>query len=163
MQFTQKLDYVRDSDTVIKMFGDKDYFVRKFELLNARSFEVLEHELDGDKFRIKMKAELPMSAPVPGFAKKFVGDTVTLVETDSWNLATKTGSIEVDVKGAPVDASGIMTLTDGGKGAVNSIDWTVKCSVPLIGKKLEKLIADDINAKGADDERISNEIVADYG
>lgn len=162
MQFTQKLDYVRDSDTVIKMFGDKDYFVRKFELLNARNFEVLEYSLDGNNFRIKMKAEFPMSAPVPGFAKKFVGDSVTVVETDSWNLATKTGNIEVDVKGAPVDASGIMTLSDGGKGAINSIDWTVKCSVPLVGKKLEGLIADDIKAKGADDERVSNEIVADY-
>lgn len=162
MQFTQTLEYTRDSDTVIKMFGDKDYFVRKYELLNAKSFEVLEHELSGDRFSITMKVALPMSGPIPGFAKKFVGDTVTLVETDSWDLAAKTGRIELDIKGAPVDATGAMRLTDGGPGAINTIDWTVKCSVPLVGKKLEQLIADDISAKGADDERVSNQILADY-
>lgn len=162
MQFTQTLDYGRDSDTVIKMFGDKDYFVRKYELLKARSFEVVNHELNGDRFSITMKVTLPMSAPVPGFAKKFIADSVTLVETDTWDLAAKTGRIELDIKGAPVDASGTMRLTDSGDGAVNTIDWTVKCGVPLVGKKIEKLIADDISAKGADDERVSNEILADY-
>ena len=99
---------------------------------------------------------------MPGFAKKFIADSVTLVETDTWDLAAKTGRIELDIKGAPVDASGTMRLTDSGDGAVNTIDWTVKCGVPLVGKKIEKLIADDLSAKGADDERVSNEILADY-
>lgn len=162
MQFTQSLKYKKPAAAVIKMFGDRTYFERKFQMLEAHSFAVKAHEASGDTFMIRMKLTLPMSAPVPGFAKKVVGETTTLVETDEWDLAQCTGRITVEVQGAPVKASGQMRLEDSGDGSTNTITWDVSCQVPLIGKKIEKLIADDIKAKAAEDERVSNIILDDY-
>ena len=162
MQFQQILEYNKSSDAVIKMFGDPAYFERKFQLLDARAFEVLKQSTDGSDFSITMKITFPLSVPVPGFAKKVIGDTTTLTEEDSWDLAAKTGTLSVDVHGVPVEAVGRMRLVDRGAGCVNEIDWEISCSIPLIGKKVAKLIADDIQAKGAEDARVTNEILTDY-
>ena len=162
MKFQKRLEYNKSSDAVIKMFGDAAYFERKFQLLEALAFEVLDQSTSADTFLIRMKLTFPLSVPVPGFAKKVVGDTTTLVEEDRWNLGAKQGTLSIDVQGAPVKAIGQMRLVDQGGGCVNEINWDVNCSVPLIGKKVEKLIADDIQAKGAADARVTNEILTDY-
>ncbi|PWN56595.1 DUF2505 domain-containing protein [Abyssibacter profundi] len=161
MKFQQSLQYNKPSDEVIQLFGDPSYFERKFQKLNALAFDVLDQSSTGDQFSIKMKLTFPLSVPVPGFAKKVVGDTTTLIEQDSWDLAAKTGTLSVDIQGAPVKAVGQMKLVDQAGGCVNEISWDISCSVPLIGKKIEKLIADDIQAKGADDARVTNELLAD--
>lgn len=162
MKFQQSLQYNKSSDAVIKMFGDPAYFERKFQKLNALAFEMISQSTQGDQFSIKMKLTFPLSVPVPGFAKKVVGDTTTLIEDDTWDLGAKTGTLLVDIQGAPVKAVGQMKLVDQGSGCSNEISWDISCSVPLIGKKIEKLIAEDIQAKGADDARVTNEILADY-
>lgn len=163
MKFQQSLQYNKPSDVVIQMFGDPTYFEGKFQKLNALAFDVMEQSRSGDRFSIKMKLTFPLSVPVPGFAKKVVGDTTTLIEQDSWDLSAKTGTLSVDIQGAPVTAVGQMKLVDQGDGCVNEISWDIRCSVPLIGKKIEKLIAEDIQAKGADDARVTNELLANYG
>lgn len=162
MKMTQRIALNKNSDAVIKMYADRAYFERKYGMLTTKSFSVQSYDADDSSMTIVMKLEVPMSAPVPGFAKKFVGDTTKLTETDSWNLGSKTGTVKLDIVGAPVDAEATMRLEDTADGCVNVIDWTISCGVPLVGKKLEKLIASDIEAKVADDQRVSNEILADY-
>ncbi|MGJ8669639.1 MAG: DUF2505 domain-containing protein [Oceanococcus sp.] len=161
MNFEEKYNYDKDADTVFRMFIDKTYFERKYAATTS-SFEVLEHSLDDAKFQIKVRRVMPSDAPVPGFAKKFLPGEMTVVQEDTWDLATHTGQIKIEIAGAPVSVSADMRLIDGSQGAENHVSWSIDCNIPLVGKKIAKFVADDIQAKSPADLRLSNEILQEY-
>ena len=161
MNFDEIYRYDKDADTVMQMFADRAYFEKKYEQTTL-SYEVLEHQRDDDKFMIRCKLTMPSSAPIPGFAKKFLGETMTVVQQDNWDLKSRTGQLNIEIQGAPVDVSAKMELKQGDSGGENHVHWTISCKIPLVGGKLEKLIAEDIQAKSPADIEISNKILADY-
>ncbi len=161
MTFDEVYRYDKDADTVMRMFADRGYFEKKYEETTI-SYEVLEHSSEGDRFHIRCKLSMPMNAPVPGFAKKFLGETMSVVQQDTWNTAARTGELKVEMQGAPIDISAKMELKQGASGAENHVHWNIHCKIPLVGGKIEKLIADDIRAKSPADLEVSNRILADY-
>lgn len=77
---------------------------------------------------------------IPSFAQKFVGDTINIVQTESWSSSTD-GDITVTIPGKPGEMSGTARLAESGSGTVETVDMTVKVGIPLMGGKLEGLIA----------------------
>jgi hypothetical protein len=77
---------------------------------------------------------------IPGFAQKFVGDTINIVQSESWSSPTQ-GQISIAIPGKPGDMSGTAVLKESGSGTVETVDLTVKVNIPLVGGKLEGLIA----------------------
>ena len=161
MQFEETYKYAKDADTVMRMFSDRDYFEKKYARTTL-SYEVLEHKHEGDDFRIKCRLTMPSSAPVPGFAKKILGETMTVIQEDVWDTAKRTGRLTIEMHGAPISMHANMRLMDGASGAENHVYWEINCRVPLIGNKIASLIAQDIQAKSPADMQVSNELLADY-
>ena len=44
-----------------------------------------------------------------------------------------------------------MRLVDDGEGSAKELSWNISCGVPLVGGKIEKLVAQDIQAKSEAD------------
>ena len=162
MQFNDKHTFDRPASVVLKMFSDRVYFERKYKELGFANVEVLEHVADGRRFRIKVRYAARSDAPIPEFAKRFLGDTNVVTQTDSWDLEKKTGRLEAEIRGVPVKASAEMTLKDDGAGATNALKWNVTCGIPLIGGKLEQVVAGDIQAKSKADQAKSRELLKGY-
>lgn len=162
MQQQAKATFPKDSDTVIRMFTDQDYFLKKYEMLGASDIQLLECETSGDEFTILVQRNVPADVPVPGFAKKFFSDTMTVVQRDTWNTSTKTGRLEIELKGMPVEVSCDMTLADDGEGSTLTLNWNIKSSVPLVGGKVEKLLWDDFQQKMQPDNDAGVELLANY-
>ncbi|MCX6396195.1 MAG: DUF2505 domain-containing protein [Propionibacteriales bacterium] len=78
---------------------------------------------------------------VPSFARKFVGDEINIVQSESWTSPTK-ASLHVTIPGKPGDMLGTVVLNavDGGTTEVVEVD--VKASIPLVGGKIEGVIGD---------------------
>jgi hypothetical protein len=162
MKFDDKHSFGKPAATVIKMFGDRSYFERKYKEVGAWDIEVLEHEKTDKQFRIKVRYTMKSEAGLPDFAKKFIGDSSVITQTDAWDLVKKTGRIEAEIKGAPVKVSAEMSLRDEGQGSANLLKWTVSCGIPLLGGKLEKIISEDIQAKSRNDLAVSRKLLAGY-
>lgn len=162
MQFNDKHSFDKPAASVIKMFSDKAYFERKYKELGFSGIEVLEHSVDAKKFRIKVRYTAPNSAPLPDFAKKFLGDSNVITQTDAWDIAKKTGRLEAEIRGVPVKAFADMTLKDEGAGSANTLKWNLNCGIPFIGGKLEEVVAGDIKAKSRLDQAKSREILKSY-
>lgn len=162
MKFGDKHVFDKPAATVMKMFSDRSYFERKYKELGAWDIEVLEHEKSDKKFRIKCRFTMKASGGLPDFAKKFLGDSSVITQTDAWDIGAMTGRIDAEIKGAPVKVSADMTLKDEGKGASNNLQWNVSCGILLIGGKLENFVADDIKAKAKADISVSRKLLAGY-
>jgi len=83
-----------------------------------------------------------VTVDLPGFARKVMQPTNTVVQTDDWAAPEADGSrtcrYQVEVKGVPSRIDGTMTLRAGGDGCRQDIDAEVKVSIPLLGGRLEK-------------------------
>jgi hypothetical protein len=78
---------------------------------------------------------------IPGFAKKFVGDEINIVQSEDWTAPAK-GNIHVAIPGKPGEMSGTALLTEDPDGTTETVNLTVKVNIPLVGGKIEGLIAD---------------------
>ena len=162
MKFEDKHTFKAPADKLMKMFSDKAYFEQKYKKLGFTNIEVLEHSSNGDNFSITVRYNAKNDAPMPDFAKKFLPTESQVVQTDSWNTKSKTGSLSIEIKGVPVKINADMKVSDAGAGCANNLSWNLKCGIPLVGGKLEKVIAEDIQAKSAADIKASTELLAAY-
>lgn len=76
---------------------------------------------------------------VPGFARKFVGDEIPIVQDETW-AADNTATIRVTIPGKPGDMTGSAQIVQAGDDVVETIDLTIKVGIPLVGGKIEDLI-----------------------
>jgi len=77
---------------------------------------------------------------IPGFAQRLVGSEIRFVQQESWS-SPSASTIHVTIPGKPGDLTGSTRLTQTGDDVVQQIDLAVKVSVPLVGGKLEDLVA----------------------
>tara|TARA_R110001592_G_scaffold1874_42_gene11651 strand:+ start:7096 stop:7587 length:492 start_codon:yes stop_codon:yes gene_type:complete len=142
-----KIMFPATTDTVITMYTDKDYFLNKYKNLGAQNIALLDESFEEGKFSINIKRCLPADVPVPSFAKKFFSGTMTIVQRDTWDASSKTGRLDIEFKGVPVEASCDMKLVDEGDGSALLMGWNINVKVPLIGGKLEKVLMEDMSKK----------------
>ncbi|MCZ4498743.1 MAG: hypothetical protein JWQ74_1296 [Marmoricola sp.] len=78
---------------------------------------------------------------VPSFARKFVGDEINIVQTESWSSPTL-AALHVTIPGKPGDMKGTVVLNAVDGGVTEVVEVEVKASIPLVGGKIEGVIGD---------------------
>lgn len=78
---------------------------------------------------------------IPGFAQRFVGDEINIVQREDWTSAEK-GNLHLSIPGKPGEMSGTALLTEDPGGTSETVNLSVKVDLPLIGSKIEGLVAD---------------------
>lgn len=77
---------------------------------------------------------------VPSFARKFVGDEISIVQEETWTTDTH-ADVLVTIPGKPGDMTGTYDLAQVGDDVVQDVKLTVKVNIPFVGGKVEDLIA----------------------
>lgn len=78
---------------------------------------------------------------IPAFAAKFVGEEIHIVQSETWHSPER-GEIAITIPGKPGDMKGTATLAEADGSTTETVDLSVKVGIPLVGGKLEGLIAD---------------------
>ena len=99
---------------------------------------------------------------IPGFAKKIVGDEINIVQSEDWTSPEK-GNITIAIPGKPGEISGTALVTEDPRGTTETVNLSVKVNVPLVGGKLEALVADMISKALRAEHRVGREWLAERG
>lgn len=151
MKHEMKARYPASSAVVLKMFSDLAFQTDKLDALGyAGKYKVLGHSKDAKSFNVRIERKVPIQ--LPGMGKNVPESTV--VNDETWNLAGKTGTVTVDVKGMPLAVSCVTAMADEGKECVISYQWEVKSKIPLIGGTIEKMVIADMTKK-ANEETVA--------
>ena len=113
----------------------------------------LSHDVDVDAradATVSVTVRRTMSADVPEFAKKFVGQSVDVVQTEHWGPpdgnGQRTAQLVVQIAGKPAKMTGSVATHTVGAGAKTTLRGDLKVSIPFVGKQLEPEIAKAILA-----------------
>ncbi|WP_067429209.1 DUF2505 domain-containing protein [Nocardioides jensenii] len=82
---------------------------------------------------------------VPAFAKAVAGESTHSVQAEQWTDGT-TAAFSVKMPGKPGHISGTRRLISDGQATLDTFDGEAKVSIPLVGGKIEKLIADKLTS-----------------
>ncbi len=162
MQFREQNRYPYPADAVVQVFGNPEYFLTKYRDAGASNIQVLEQHADQGRTRVTISRHVDIDIDVPAFARKFVPDTITVVQTDSWDQASKRGHLDIQFKGMPATVKCDMTLTDQAGVAVLNLSFSVTINVPLVGDKLAKVLGADLKKKFERDSIHAQEIMATF-
>lgn len=123
-------------ESVMGMLRDPEATAAKYESMGHRDVEVLECGEDDGVLRIQTKRVVDVD--LPGFAKKVLKPTNTLVQTDEWRPdgAGWQGTFTVDLHGSPVEMSGTMRLVPGSGTCTHEVTMDVRVKVPIVGGRI---------------------------
>lgn len=105
---------------------------------NIRSEVTVVPEGSGTQITIE---QVRAAEGIPSFAKKFVGEEIHIVQTERWST-DDAADVTLTIPGKPGDMTGTTRLTDSGGTTTETVELTVKVGIPLVGGKIEGLIAD---------------------
>jgi carbon monoxide dehydrogenase subunit G len=148
MRLRHELRYDAPLDDVLAMLTDPAYWDRVAQATDAISSTTTVEQVGADT-RVRTDQEQRVVG-VPSFAKKFVGESTRALKQQTWSGSTST--FEVQTPGKPTHLAGQATLAAAGEGTVLTYDLEIRASVPLVGGKLEKLVA-GYTVDGFDKER----------
>jgi hypothetical protein len=107
---------------------------------------------NGDGISVRIDQVQPTEG-IPGFARKFAGETTRAVQTEEW-VSPAGGTITIETPGKPTSIKGTLALSESGDRTTETLEVEVKVKVPLLGGKLESLMA-DLVTKGMDKEQVA--------
>jgi len=148
MELKHSTSYDATGEEIFAIVTDKTFREQACQRTKALSYDVQVSQSGGDTV-VRVSREM-RAANLPDMARKFIGDTLTIVQTETWHPAAADGSRKADVVGeisnTPVSLKGTGSISGQSAQTVQAIDLDVKVAVPLIGKKMEPLVVDAIRA-----------------
>lgn len=152
--------YNADVEAVFACFGTAEKVKTKLEALGARNVDIRRCELSGASLEIDIHREVP--AEVPSMMKKFMSDWNEVHQTETWtgNAGENyLGKFTVAIHGLPAKIHGVCDLHTYENGAINEVTVTVECGIPLVGKKVEKFIAESIEESMEKEYQVIKDLV----
>ena len=136
-KLSKKLTYDASADAVAAMLDDPAFREAVLERQRVKRGSVA---IDGDVARIE---QVRSADDIPSFAKKFVGDEIVIVQTETWTSAHG-ADVELAIPGKPGEAVGTLALVESGGTTTETVELDVSVKIPLVGGKIEAMIADMI-------------------
>ena len=149
MRFRHELSYDAPPEKVYAMLASAAFRRHVCTAMQVISADVqLDPRPDGQEGFTLVSDQLQNTKDLPAFARTFAGESTHVIQREVWQDAT-TGSLVIESPGKPVSTSGTIRLEPSGVGTTEVVELEIKVKVPLIGGKLEKLMAEKV-AEGMD-------------
>ena len=130
-----------DVRTVTDTFASEDFLRSVSEHVGGALVSVT---VDGDTsaaFVLTAVRTLPTDR-LPEMAKKFVGSSLTVTQTENWAAPAADGSreasVDLSVGGVPLKVSATQRLVAVAEGTRVDVDGSVSSSMPFLGDKIAK-------------------------
>lgn len=143
MRFRHELTYDATPAEVFAMLGDQAFRERVCAAQEVVSADITITRT-GDGFRL-VTTQVQKTAGLPAIARKFAGDTTEAVVEEAWTGPAR-AALKITAPGKPTSATGTITLTSAGTRTTELVEVDITVKVPLIGRRLEALMADNIKS-----------------
>jgi hypothetical protein len=146
-----------------KVFGamvDETYLRDRLAAIGGTNAELVSFSSSDGKASYELKQGVP-AEHLPSMAKSLLGGDLVIKRVESW--AAGAGTVEVTLSGVPGRLDGGFTVTGNGSGSKVTLTGEIKVSIPLMGGKLEKVIAEQVAVLLDRESEFTSEWLANRG
>ena len=138
-----------------------DYLTDRLAAIGGANAALVEHTAAGDAVTYRLRQTVPASK-LPSFARSVFRGDLVVERTESWEPAGAgfTGTTSARVGGVPGEITGTHTLADAASGCTWRTAGSVKVKIPLVGGKVEAVIAEQVTALLAAEARFTADWLA---
>ena len=123
------------------LLSDDNFDDELMKALNIQK-EVLSNEKTSDGPKLKLCLTTPDE--IPSFARKFIGDKLSYVETRTWHKGTLSNNWVIEPKisigSIKIDVRGTITISAADNGCIRRTEGEFSVGIPLVGKKVEDML-----------------------
>ena len=151
MKFTHEMTYAASPAEVQAMLADPAFRERVCRAMHAVRHDV---EIDGAGRGMEVVVDQTQPAKgIPSFAKKVVGNEIRVIQRESWTSETS-AALRVEIPGKPGEVKGGIELSETGDGTLEKVSGEIKVKIPVVGGKLEGLVAELLGAAMDTEEKV---------
>ena len=150
---TMDLDYDASPDEVYKMLTDASFreeACKRMQVLRASA--TVE---DAGTTTVVTIDQVQPARGLPSFATKLVGDEIQIVQQETWSDGRE-AAVHVSIPGKPGDMTGTIRLVEADGTTTETVDVEIKVNIPLVGGKIEGLIADMLRKALVAEQAVGN-------
>jgi hypothetical protein len=125
---------------------DKAFLTARLRDIGGKNAALLGHTRDGDRTVFRMRQGVD-ATKLPGAIQKILNGDLVVQREERWRpedgVYTAASSVQID--GVPGDITARSRIAGKDSGASLVVSAQVKVSIPLIGGKLEKVVAEQVS------------------
>ena len=144
IDYRSALEY--PADEVYATMVDPEYLRARLREIGGPGAELLEHTADVDGARYRLRHGLSAS-DLPSIVRNLMPGDISIERTESLKrngANSYDGSVAVEIHGTPASAAGWMRLAENGAGSELRVHADVSVRVPLIGGRIEAVVAEQV-------------------
>jgi hypothetical protein len=151
MKFSHDMSYDATPEEVAEMLADRSFREKVCEAMESIRWDV---SVDGAGKGMEVVVDQTQKAAgIPSFAQKFIGDSVQIIQRESWNSETE-ADLELEIPGKPGYLKGSIQLAVDGEGTIETVSGDLKVKMPVVGGKLEDMIASLLRSALKTEEKV---------
>lgn len=149
MEIKQQRKFPISAKELVGLLTDKSFYEARYDILGVEDYSFEEFGESADGYVVHILRTIAVdSSQVPAFARKFVGSHTNLSTKFVWQNegeAPYSGRYNVTMPGAPATIEGTVVINATGDDTCEQdIDIDVTCNVPVVGKKLAKILGERV-------------------
>ena len=143
---------------------DREYLRARLDSIGGRNAALLEHSDDENGAKYTLRQGVSRSY-LPEIVQKVLNGDLVIERTETWYKADDgryEGNVTARVKGAPGTIGGALTITGDRESSELNIDGQAKVDVPIVGGKVESVVAEQVVKLMEREARFTREWLAEH-
>lgn len=154
-------DFTHPVPQVLAAIAGEESLRERLAEIGGTNAELLSHEKSGTGYTYTMRQGIP-AEKLPGLIQKVHSGDLIVQRKQTWRElddGTVSGTAQAEVTGVPGAITVDTTLRPHGQGTKLQVGGQVKVSIPLIGGKIESVIAEQVvKLLAREDEYIAQQL-----
>jgi hypothetical protein len=150
--------------TVYPTLVDEAFLRARLNEIGGKDAALLEHTRSGDEVAFTLRQGVE-AARLPGAVRSIIGGDLVVERTERWRPDGEryAATTRVTINGVPGEIRGQSRLGDHRDGSLLVVRAEVRVSIPLVGGKLEKVVAEQVGKLLATEAEFAEKWLAERG
>jgi hypothetical protein len=158
-RFEHRTTLAASVDTVYSTLVDETFLTARLRDIGGKGAALLEHRTSDDGVHIKLRQGVDAER-LPGAVRSFLSGDLVVERAEHWRGPEATG--RATINGVPAEITSRTRLAGAGGGTELVVAAEVKVGIPLIGGKIEKVVAEQVTKLLAAESEYAEKWLAEH-
>lgn len=158
-RFEHRATFAAPVDTVYSTLVDEAFLTARLNDIGGKGAALLDHQTseDGARYRLRQGVD---AQHLPGAVRSILSGDLVVEREERWQGRESAG--RATINGVPAEIRSRGRLTPSGGGTELLVSAEVKVSIPLLGGKIEKVVAEQVTKLLATEAEYAEKWLAEH-